>query len=191
MYRQIAITLGAIFLFFIDINTINIPFVVLVFGFMIYMISKQQYNPNLFYILLLIALLLGYRLFFFFNGRTKINVNQNVLIVFYAAFLLSILFSLFQFYQESYPILKLQLFGMWLLIYLLSFNTFDKQTADFNYENFLILIFLFFVSHFSNATDDDDVTLSPFRVWTTYSVMDDGSYSNSRSRYSSLFYLYL
>jgi len=197
MYRQIAITLGAIFLFFIDINTINIPFVVLVFGFMIYMISKQQYNeialaiplfgysfglllnkitgvPNLFYILLLIALLLGYRLFFFFNGRTKINVNQNVLIVFYAAFLLSILFSLFQFYQESYPILKLQLFGMWLLIYLLSFNTFDKQTADFNYENFLILIFLFFVSHFSNATDDDDVTLSPFRVWTTYSVMDDG-----------------
>jgi len=196
MYKQLFIIIGAIALFFIDMNVIGVPYIAFVIGYMIYMVNKQQYNeialalplfgfsfgllinritgiPNLFYIAVLIALLLAYRLFFFYNGKAKISANQKVLIVFYALFLLSILFSLFQFYQETYPILKLQLFGMWFLIYILSFNSFDNQTENFNYGSFLILIFLFFVCHFSNATDDE-ATLSPYRVWTTYSVLDNG-----------------
>lgn len=196
MYRQFAISIGAIALFFLDMNAIGIPYVLFVLGYMTYMLYKEQYNelalaiplfgysfgllinkitglPNLFYIVLLIALLLAYRLFFFFNGRTKISTNNKTVLIIYILFFLSILFSLFQFYQESYPTLKLQIFGMWFLIYVLSFNSFDNQTDIFNYESFLILIFLFFVAHFTNATSEEE-TLSPYRVWTTYSVLDDG-----------------
>lgn len=196
MYKQLIILILAIALFFLDINVIGMPYIAFVACYIIYMIYNKNHNeialaiplfgysfgllvnklvglPNLFVIVLLSAIIFAYRMFFFFNGKTKINANHRILIFLYGIFLVSILFSIFQFYQDSYTTLKLQLFGMWFLIYMLSFNSFDDDLKSFNYERFLILIFLFFVCHFSNATDAG-LTLSPYKVWTTYSVLDDG-----------------
>jgi len=196
MREKIIITLLAVALFFIDINLIGFIYLAFGFGYFVYAIQKKWYNelalafplfgysfflfvnkltglPNLAMLLGVVIAFLAFRVVTEFNSFTKLNTKKITIIVLYAVFFLLILGSIFATYDATYQNFKIQLFFLWTGVLFFSINTFDNRINDFNFEEFLKIAFILFVPHFSNAMSEEQ-TLSPFRTWEVFSVLDDG-----------------
>ena len=196
MVKSIVIVVLAVVLFFVDCNAIAIPYVLLIAGTLVVMIQQKWYNE-----IALALPLFGYSfclflskltgimnlgilgsivvLFFFIrligglHFKNRLNVGEISILLPYAFLLVLIVFSFIYSINNGYQNLKIQLFLTWLAIFVFSMHTFDKGIKEFHFEAFLLLSFLLFVPHFSNATDKG-ISLSPYKVWQVYSVLNDG-----------------
>lgn len=195
MLKSTLIFLAAIGLFFIDINTIAIPYFLFVLGYLIYMIRKKYYNEialvlplfgystclflskllGVINLGLLLGIVMSFCVYYFIVKSPQFRQLKYgvVLLALYSILLVLILLSFYMSYSDDYQLLKMRLFITWFLILFLSINCFNQKVTEFNFEEFLILSFLFFVPHFS-AAESEGLTLSPKEVWEIYSVLDDG-----------------
>jgi len=193
MIQKIFLALLFISLFFIDINTIGLPYIGFVFGYIAFMLYKKRNNElilaftlfgysftlfinritgvtNLALILAFISLFFGIQIFL---GVQKLKLKFHLIIILYLLFFLLIFYSFFEMYSLSYQLFKFQLLITWSLIFIISFLSYDRTIYKFNFEHFLIIGTFLFIPHFSNA-EYDESTLSPKQVWSTFSVLDDG-----------------
>ncbi|MEC4049935.1 O-antigen ligase family protein [Flavobacterium sp. SUN046] len=196
MIKTIAILLLAVALFFMDLNAIGVSYALLVFAVLGIMMQQKYFNEivlalplfgysfclflskltgviNLGILGGLVLLLFCFRQLGDLNYKERWNVNKWSILLPYSFLLVLILFSFVYTLDGGYQDLKIQLFLTWLGIFLFSINSFDKSLDEFNFEAFLILSFFLFVPHFSNATDKG-ISLSPYKVWQIYSVLNDG-----------------
>jgi hypothetical protein len=181
---------------FIDVNQVAIPYMIFVFGYMIYLLKNKQFNevilgltifgfsfglflniyipiPNLMILLLLMTSVFIYRILTEYYPFKKLQLKGFILNSLYFVFMIMILVSLFDIFSIEYPFFKLQLLVIWSFILLFSINSIDEAIDNFNFETFLIISSLLFIPHFSNI-EIDGITSSPKFVWDTYSVLDDG-----------------
>lgn len=190
--------LFSFFLFFIDINTIAIPYLAIVFCYLIYQFlqgkqnevvlavslfgysffllsTKVIGNPNLPTIVVVLALFLSIKMLFYWQPNGKISLDQKEIKIVFALFFIFVVISMASSFLGEYQQLKMQLFWLWSIAYFFSLQTYDSAIIDFDFKQFLFISFLLFVPHFAYATSEDgSSTLSPYKVWTTYSVLDDG-----------------
>ena len=196
---NIAITIFlSIVLFFIDINTIALPYLAIVFCYLIYqfMHGKQNEvvlsvslfgysffllstkvigNPNLPTIVAVLGIFFGIKMLLYWQPNGKVSLDNKEIKILVGFFFTFIVFSMADSFMGEYQQLKMQLFWLWSMAYFFSLQTFDNAIINFDFKQFLILSFLLFVPHFAYATSEDGIsTLSPYKVWTTYSVLDDG-----------------
>ncbi len=193
MIQKILFTLIALMLLFVDINIIAIPYLFFSVALFLFFIYQKKINE-----LILAFAIFGYSYTLFINkltgivnlglilaivscffalqiilGAQLIKKSFNATIVLYLLFFLTIVFSFFGIYTQSYQLFKFQLLILWFLIYFVSLISLDENVLKFDFESFLIISTFLFIPHFSNA-EYEGATLSPLNVWDTFSVLDDG-----------------
>ncbi len=196
MIKSVVIVVLAVVLFFVDCNAIAVPYVLLISGILVGMAQQKLYNEialalplfgysfclflskltgiiNLGILGSIVVLFFIIRLIGGLHFKNRLNAGQIAILLPYAILLVLIVFSFIYSVDNGYQNLKIQLFLTWLAIFVFSIHTFDKGIKEFNFEAFLLLSFFLFVPHFSNATDKG-ISLSPYKVWQVYSILNDG-----------------